>query len=109
MVKVHLGYVGKDDLTGFRFSRGNPALKSQLELIPFDLLSPITIMCFTKYLFIKNADTCSNIKLMGLRLSNMPLMVMTKNWSDKAVLLFMVEQKKYSLMYNRYKEWEKEL
>ena len=104
-VYVHFGYVngGKDE--GFRYSRGNPAVKSKFELIPFDLLNPITISGFIKYLWIKKAETNEHVRLMGLRLSTMPLGVLAKPWHIKAVASFMSNQEKYSLFYNQYLEY----
>lgn len=105
MVRVHLGYIGKDNQTGFRFTNGNPSVKSNLELIPFNLLNPITISGFIKYLWIKKADTCEHVRLMGLRLSTMPLGVLAKPWHEKAIIALMSNQKKYSLYYNQYQEY----
>ncbi len=105
MVKVHFGYINNGLNEGFKYSRGNPAIHSKLELIPFDLLDPITISGFVKYLWIKKADTNEHLKLMGLRLSTMPLTILAKPWHKKVVLSCMARQDKYSVFFNQYKEW----
>jgi hypothetical protein len=104
-IKVHWSFVGKNNEEGFRYSRGNPATKSQLELIPFDLLNPITISGFIKYLWIKKAQTNEHIRLMGLRLSTMPLGVLAKPWHKKAIGSFMSNQSKYSVYYHQYMQY----
>ena len=51
-VRVHFGYVNSGRDEGFRYSRGNPAVRSKLEPVQFDDLNPITISGFIKYLWI---------------------------------------------------------
>ena len=105
MVKVHWGCVNSGRDEGFRYSRGNPAIHSKLDLIMFNNLSPIAISGFVKYLWIKKADTNEHLRLMGLRLSTLPLGVLAKPWHEKAIISFMSNQAKYSLYYHQYKEY----
>ena len=105
MISVHWGYIDNGTKQGFRYSRGNPAIKSKFDLIAFNNLSPIAISGFIKYLWIKKAETNNHIKLMGLRLSTMPLAILAKPWHEKSIISFMANQEKYSLYYHQYKEW----
>lgn len=105
MVRVHLGYIENGTKTGFRFTTGNTNTKNNLELVPFNLLNPLSISAFVKYLWIKQAVTCEHLRLMGLRLSTLPLGILAKPWHEKAVVALMSNQEKYSLYYNQYREY----
>ena len=104
-IPVHWGYINGGKEEGFRYSRGNPAVKSQTRPVQFNLVNPIFISGFIKYLYIKKANTCEHIRLMGLRLTNLSsLAVLAQTWHEKSITCFMANQPKYSLYFTQYEQ-----
>ena len=107
MVRVHLS-LNKDNKTCYRYTAGNPNVKSQVELVNFYDLSPLNMSGFLRYLFVKGAKVPETIGLVQLFLVNNPLGIIRNDFRYQqviAVLMSDQHQADFSVYYHQYKSY----
>ena len=106
-VKVHLS-LDRNNKTCFRYTAGNPAVKSQTELVNFFDLSPLNMSGFLRYLFVKKASVPEDIGLIQLFLVNNPLGIVRNDWRYQKVIAILMSdryQAEFSVYYHQYKSY----